>query len=468
MVPRSSCSRSDEVKFGFGWFNGPMSDTEGSARPRQLTMAGWVVIGGSIFLVLSVFDTVTSLNSVDMREEISRVLSSSTGSGLGITVSEATTVMRVGLMTAAACGAAAAVLGFFVLQRHRAARVVLSVLALPILLTAPLTGGLVGALVAAATLMMWSGPARDWFAGRPVRQVQPPVKRQPPGPWESTMPPSKGTGTDEHAGAVPPRAAPEVPPDGSAGDVPPPSSLSTSTWSDAPVATTGFGERPAAVDDQHQTRWRPPSSAAAAHGPVPTTVKVACTLTWVFSGVVALLYAAMLVVLVAANDRIVDYVVKTPEWQRANFEQSMIVPVLWVGCLLFLGWALGACVLAWFTWRRHNWARWMLAMSAGTALIAAFFALPIGVLHQIAAALTIAGLFSAPARAWFANQPGTPNPPSGPPSGQGHDHDHDRDHDGARVPVPPSGQWPPPDPSQYPQPGPDGQAPPRGGKPPVW
>ena len=50
--------------------------------------------------------------------------------------------MRVGLMVAAACAAAAAVLGVYALQRHRAARVALSVLAVPILLTAPLTGGL--------------------------------------------------------------------------------------------------------------------------------------------------------------------------------------------------------------------------------------------------------------------------------------------------------------------------------------
>src|ERR1700712_5126151 len=99
-----------------------MSDTDRSARPRQLTMAGGFVIGGSVFLVLSVFDTITSLHSVEMRDEITKVLSSGTGSGLGLSVSDALSLMRVGLMVAGACAAAAAVLGVYVFQRNRAAR----------------------------------------------------------------------------------------------------------------------------------------------------------------------------------------------------------------------------------------------------------------------------------------------------------------------------------------------------------
>ena len=39
--------------------------------------------------------------------------------------------------------------------------------------------------------MLWTGPARDWFAGRPVRQL--PVRGKPEKPanqgtWETTMP----------------------------------------------------------------------------------------------------------------------------------------------------------------------------------------------------------------------------------------------------------------------------------------
>jgi hypothetical protein len=173
------------------------------------------------------------------------------------------------------------------------------------------------------------------------------------------------------------------------------------------------------------------------------TVKVACVLTWIFSGLVALLYAAMMVALVVAQDEILEYFTETPEWQRAGIERDMLVPLLWVGCLMFLGWALGACVLAWFAWRRHNWARWLLAFSAGATVVAALFAFPFGTLHQIAAVLTIAGLFGSAARTWFAPEPWTPGPQQGPHAG------------------------PQQGPHQGPASGPQ-QGPPPGGKPPVW
>lgn len=439
-----------------------MSDTDGSARPRQLTMAAGFVIGGSILLVLTVFDTFTGLHSVEMRDQLTETLSSPTFRDLGITVGEALSGMRVGLMVAAACAAAAAVLGVYALQRSRQARLALSILAVPILLTAPLTGGLMGALVAAATLMLWSGPARDWFAGRPVRQVEPPAPRQShPGPWEETMPSPE----DRNRGHEQDPVAPPSDPDPGGSDTPPASTLTTSGFSTAPGATSGFGERPVPAADPVNTSWLPPTYAQVARGTVPVTVKLACFLTWTFAGLVALLYIGMLVVLIFAHQRVVDYVLDSPEWQRANLEQDIVLPVLWVGCLLFLGWSLGACLLAWFSWRRHNWARWLLAVSAAVAVIAATFAFPVGILHQLAGVLTIAGLFSAAARAWFANQPWThgppPGSPAGPPAGS---------HLGSHPAPPPGSQLPGPPPADYPPPpGPDqGQAPPSGGKPPVW
>ena len=47
---------------------------------------------------------------------------------------------------------------------------------------------------------------------------------------------------------------------------------------------------------------------------MPAAVKIACILTWVFSGLVALMYAGVLVALIAVQDQIVDYVVDSPEW----------------------------------------------------------------------------------------------------------------------------------------------------------
>ena len=241
---------------------------------------------------------------------------------------------------------------------------------------------------------------------------------------------------------------------------PPLSDLSTTGSSTAPVPTTGFGERRPALSTQHSAAL-PWTYDEVSHGAtVPVTVKVACFLTWVFSGLVALLYIGMLTALLLAEDRIVDYVLDAPEWQRANLDSDLLVPVLWVGCLMFLAWSLGACVLAWFAWRRHNWARWVLVVSAGVTVVAAMFAFPVGVLHQLAAALTVAGLLSAAARAWYASQPWGPGGPSGSqPASQ-------------QAPPPAWQSAPPPTPDRYPplppQPG-QGQQPPQpDDKPPVW
>ena len=159
-------------------------------------------------------------------------------------------------------------------------------------------------------------------------------------------------------------------------------------------------------------------------------------LTWAFSGLVAMVYVVMLFVLVVAKDEIVDYVTGLPAWQQSNIQPDMLMPVLWLGSLLFLAWSVGALVLAWFTWSSQNWARDLLAASAGVAFLAGLLAFPISLLHLLACAVTVAGLFTARARAWFAMPTRGYWPPQGPPLGP---------------PPPPSA--PPPD---------------REGKPPVW
>ena len=455
-------------------------------------MAAGFVIGGSVFLLLTVFDSLTTLNSIETRDEITKMLTSPTGEGLGITMSQALAGMRVGLMVAGACAAAAAVLGIYVLKPNQGARLALSILAVPILLTAPLTGGITGALVVVAILMLWTGPARDWFAGRPIREL--PVRGGKPekpanqGTWETTMPRDadrlhQPDQTPEEQEAAPGDDHADRPTDGDASEArptPPASQLTTSGSSTQPGATTGFGTRSAAVADRSPAAW--PTTPGATPGPmapgqmatwnadpsaVPVPVKIACMLTWVFSGLVALTYAGVLVALIAAKDQIVDYVVDSPEWKQANLPQELLVPALWLAVLLFLAWAVTACVLAWFTWRRHNWARWLLATSAAAAFVVGLLAFPAGILHQLAAALTIVGLFLSNSRAWFeqGTQDTWQGPPSGPPNGP------------PPGSPPGSSAWPPADTTDSQSPGsqsPESQSPEpptdhsTGGKPPVW
>lgn len=395
-----------------------MTEPTTTDRPRQLTMAGWFVVVGSVFLVASVFDSVANLNSVDTRQTVTDALTTGSGAGLGLSVGTALTLMRVGLTVAAVCAAAAAVAGFFVLRRHRGARLLLAVLAVPLLVTAPLTGGLMGALVVAATMTMWNGQARDWFAGRPVRQTQPIGGR---GSKDGGTPaPRKANPFDQHGdlGAGPEHMpgqrtgdAPEAPasPAGSAGSAgsAPESPPSVAFPSRQPAATPGFGApRP---DDRSklsdprgpQAGSHPGSPGDRTPEPVPPGVRIACVATWVFSGIALLMSIVAMVVLATNPDVFVSPLVTDPSFERFAVPRESVVPSLWLLAVLGAGWCLGACVLAGFTWRRHDWARWLLAFSAGFAFLLALAAFPVGMIHQLACALTIGGLFNATTRAWF-------------------------------------------------------------------
>jgi hypothetical protein len=129
--------------------------------------------------------------------------------------------------------------------------------------------------------------------------------------------------------------------------------------------------------------------------------------------VVALLYFGALVALVVDRQAIVDRVLDTPAWRDVGLADDMLVPMLWVGVLLFLVWSVGAIVLAWFAWRRHNWARYLLAASAVVTLLVGTVAFPVGLPHQIACALAAGGLFAPKSRAWYAGQQ-APTPPRQP------------------------------------------------------
>lgn len=381
------------------------------ARPRQVTTAAGLVIGGSVFLLVSVFDTVSRLRSVDTREQVSEALSSPAGKGLGLSVGEALDLMRVGLTVAAICAAVTLVAGVFVLQKHRGARIALTVASVPLLLTAPLTGGLLGALVVAAAAVIWSGPARDWYAGRPVRESswggtrasttareddRSAGSRRTPAPPPPAPRPLDG-GADHERGAV--ATLPKVDPDGSTGS------------DGQPPATQGFG---APVTEQPPAAWLP----AGASGPqggrsadrVPGPVGIACVVTWLFSGLVAALYTVLTVVLLASPDAVLDPLRESPQWQQAVRDaqvppetiESVLLPSMVIILVLSVLWAVGACVLALLVRRGHNWARWTLVASAAGTFLLAIAAFPVGLVVQLAAAVVIGLLLHAESRDWFA------------------------------------------------------------------
>lgn len=295
-------------------------------------MAGWVTIVGSVFVVAGLFETVANLRSLETREQVERMLSQPPLEGTGMTLDRWLSVMHTVSLVGAACAAAAAVLGFYVLQRSTSARAALSVVAVPLFLTGLVTSGFMSTLVAVSALMLWTRPARDWFAGRP---------------WLDSMMSSR-------SGAATRRRDRDLE-DPSSAQPPTPPPL---PWEERPMPPTGearphagFGE----VSPQPVVPARRPSALVAA-----------CVLTWVFAGVVAFGSLLALVAMVLSPDL-------WSEQMRQDFTDQ--AGVTWdqarqaaLGAGIVFGvWSLVALVVAAFAFLGHEWARLLLVVSAASA-----------------------------------------------------------------------------------------------------
>ena len=181
-------------------------------------MAGWVTILGSAAVVLTVFDLIANLRSLDTRERVQKAISEPPLDGMGIDTQQVLSVMHVLAMVAAGCATAAAILGWHVLRRNKQARLWLSVLAVPLFLAGLVTGGFLSSMVAVAVVMLWTRPARDWFDGRapsPVldgaRQDRQDPDRQDPRPADRRRRPPRPAPTRASAARAATRAAPSRP-----------------------------------------------------------------------------------------------------------------------------------------------------------------------------------------------------------------------------------------------------------------
>jgi len=156
------------------------SDRSAPERPRQVTLAAWLIVGGSVLVVLSAFERMSGLYSLETQESISDFLSRSPGDQLGLSADDAQSLLRVLAMMAGAAAAAMAILGHRVLTRSRSARVGLTVLAPALLVGGMAVFGFGTALVVAAVVMLWLQPAKDWFNG--VTPAPPPARAPAPPP----------------------------------------------------------------------------------------------------------------------------------------------------------------------------------------------------------------------------------------------------------------------------------------------
>ncbi|WP_370249054.1 hypothetical protein [Nocardioides sp.] len=309
-----------------------MSPAPAVPRPPQVTLLAAMICGGSVLSVLLTFEAVSQLGSIETQEALARTLDRPPVEGLGLSVDQAQRIVRVLCFVTAGVAAAAAVLGQQLFKGSRQARVVLSVLA-PVLFVAAsftTTSGFAEAVVAGATVLLWTQPSRDWFAGR--------VPAPRPG-----RPPSRAARA----------AAPVAPP----ADWAPPAPQSRAEVPTAPPA-------PSAPSDP----W-PAPTAPADPGVRPPAVLTAAVFTFLGAGTALIMLAAgafgilqeRTALLAEIEDRF-----PTPE-DRAGASPEFLLGVVVAVMIGLALWALAVIPLAVAVLRGREWARLSLLISAYTA-----------------------------------------------------------------------------------------------------
>ncbi|HSE07669.1 MAG TPA: DUF308 domain-containing protein [Nocardioidaceae bacterium] len=481
-----------------------MTEQNTAARPSQVTMAGWVALIGSVLLVLTLFDSVSKLRTVEFRDTIDEFLSTPPGNGLGLEISQVQEILRVLMFFSGAAAAAATVLAIYVLQRNNAARVGYTIAAVAIMLTAPVSGGFLPVMITFAAIMLWTKPARDWFAGIPAEQSassdsrSPDPRRahffahdpsrprsegnvlssdnQPPhdqpegfGPEDSNQRPD-GEATpswprmpEEPSGQVPPPtqgygtpASQQQPPagqpgQGQQGQGQPGQGQPGQPGQAGPAYPQGgypppppYGQRP--PYPQQPPYGQPPQGApqyaqqgspygypqqyaqpyyGAPQGPVdpnrrPTTVTVAAWITWGLSALSILGFVLTGLVLGVARDEFINQLEQNPDFEQLDVPTDQVVAGLWVIGAIALFWGIAAIVLAWFAYRRANWARITLVVSSAMTVLFSILTFPVGLLHTLGAGAVVALLFMGGANEWYtgARSGGQAHPGPFQPYGQ--------------------------------------------------
>lgn len=346
--------------------------SEPPARPRQVTLAAALIMGGSAMIVGLVFERVAGLGSLETQKSVEQFLSEPPGDGLGLSADDIITALRALAMVAGACATAAGILGFYVLRRSRSARVGLAVLALPLFVSGMAAGGFMPAVVVAATAMLWFQPSRDWFDG---------VVRRPAVDAARSM-----------AAAEPPPEPPAEPP------MPPPST--------EPRPMAGFGTAPVGYA---------PAVTAPAPRPVgrpatrPPRLLWACILTWTVCGLAISAMVLSVLVLLAAPDVVFDEMHRqNPDLASDGLTDSEIRTATFVLAAVVMVWGGAAVLFAVQAFRGVGWARLALIVSAAVAGVVCLLGSVLNVLLAlplVACLVTVALLLQPDVRAWFRSRP---------------------------------------------------------------
>jgi hypothetical protein len=360
-----------------------------------------MTIAASVVVVLMAFQRIADLYSLDTREAIAKFVADQPTGGLGLTVDEVVTALRVLTMVAAGCAAAAVVLAVFVLRRHAAARLALTVLAGPLFVAGLATGAIASSVAAAAALSLWFEPSRSWLSGRPAAGAtrtppQAPPRTPPPPPFGQPDPQDRR----DRSGPPAPRG-----PHGPHGP-------------HGPSTPTGYGQYPTPYQGAYgaptpataPTIPRPPVAGWAreeqARPPRPRAVTLACVLTWVASGLTALLMVATAVLLSADPDYVLQRAhEQNPQLRAEGVTDDVLIAVTLVMLGAVVLWCLATVVLGVLVLRGTEWARVLLVISAATSAALSLVATALGafllLLTLAASAATLVLLVRPDVRPFF-------------------------------------------------------------------
>ncbi len=311
-----------------------MSDQQ--PRPGQATLAGALIVGGSVFVVLSAWQRISTLHTIEVQDELAKVLADPVTGDLGMTVDGLATAIRVLCLIGAGAATASAILGVQVFKRSASARIALTALS-PLLFFGGLaTAGFLAPMVLAGIVLLWLQPTRDWYAGRPwvqryeERRAARLATLRPPAPRGGPVPPA----LPQQPGSPTPTVPPVVP---------------------------------------HATHGRRTADAFR-----PPALLVACVITWITSALVVVVLGVAATWVSQNRHQVFTEVMKgQPAWIRtAQVTEADVVASVYLVVAGLIAWALAAVVLAGLAFVGQNWARITLAIStAAAALMTLLFAL---------------------------------------------------------------------------------------------
>lgn len=317
-----------------------------STRPRHTSFALWLVIVSGVVAVMTAYDAMAGLHSLDTREMLEDLVAEPAWAGTGITVATAREMMRWSALITGAGAVAAVILAAYCFKGERPYRLALSAIAVPVTFAGFPIGGFSTTVIGVSALMLWLQPSRAWFNGDPIPE---------------------------------PRSAHDE---------------------------TGGREQHVAGTSAPDAAWAAPDPAARVAGAArpPLSAMRAAILSSVFAGGTMVILLAVTVMLVASPDAILaDLRAQDPEVFEQGLSERQVVVALVVMLAMMAAWCAAALVLAYLVVRGKEWARICLAFSAGAAGL--IFALvstmnPLMLVGVLACALTLVQLSRPETARW--------------------------------------------------------------------